>query len=365
MRPVMVWAGDIEEVLIHWSEEARCLQWMHVQAHRMYRRKYHQLIIPIIVLSTFTGGVSIGMQSFVPVAGLIFTQLGVGVLNLAIGMMTTLLNFFNYAEKTQAHLSTANMWYKLYRRISTELAIHSDNRSHATDFFDSVRKEYEMILEQSPEIDKTTVREFRRKFAEQMRARHNMDERDIEQLSEYMSARPAGGIRSVGSGDGTSAAEAISVDSSRAAAHEPAILDSLRDLRSLRDSGGGSAVRRFGTDATAAARERIRRERGPDVHVPMLVQPFVPTPIYANYVHEHRARHAATRPYVPADVMVASMTPSPSSANVAITVRPSDHEAIPPATSSAATPASLVSADRPHGTGTPVDESPSTSHFEA
>jgi hypothetical protein len=360
MRPVMVWAGDIEEVLIHWSEEARCLQWMHVQAHRMYRRKYHQLIIPIIVLSTFTGGVSIGMQSFVPVAGIIFTQLGVGVLNLAIGMMTTLLNFFNYAEKTQAHLSTANMWYKLYRRIGTELAIHSDNRSHATDFFDSVRKEYEMILEQSPEIDKATVREFRHKFAEQMRARHNMDERDIEQLSEYMLA-PDGHGASVGVGGGPGHGPDPLGSRAAAAEHEPAILDSLRDLRSL-----GTHGRR--RQSVESVRDRVRRERGPDVHVPMLVQPFVPTPIYANYVHEYRARHAATRPYVPAEVMVAAMTPSPSSANVTVAVTP--HLALSAAAAAAAAaaeaaPPNAAAAAEVAAAGPRSDDSPSSSQFDA
>jgi hypothetical protein len=53
---------------------------------------------------------------------------------------------------------------------------------------------------------------------------------------------------------------------SRAAAHEPAILDSLRDLRSL-----GTHGRR--RQSVESVRDRVRRERGPDVHVPMLVQP--------------------------------------------------------------------------------------------
>jgi hypothetical protein len=271
----------------------------------MYRRKYHHLILPIIVLSTITGAVNIGMQSLVPTAAILYTQLGTGLLNLSVGIMTTLLNFFSYAQKTQAHLATAGMWFKLYRRISTELAIHCENRSHANDFFDSIKKEYEVISEQAPEIDAHTLREFKKKFADQMRVRHNLDERDIDHLSAYFDSAgphlsnppPPSSISSYDCRDPESASgvSSTAADTISSEASEPAILDSLHNHRLLMNH------------------RRERPSRGPEFHVPMIAQPFVPTPIYQNHIREYRDRRRGdTRPYMVTEMMVATLTPTPS-----------------------------------------------------
>ena len=68
-RTTMDWTPDVEQILTHWSEEARCLQWMHLHAFRTYRLRYRQLIIPIIILSSLTGFCNIGVSTFVPQTG--------------------------------------------------------------------------------------------------------------------------------------------------------------------------------------------------------------------------------------------------------------------------------------------------------
>ena len=46
------WSDEIEEMLSEWGEIALCYAWLHNYSERKYKRKYHHMSIPIIVLST-------------------------------------------------------------------------------------------------------------------------------------------------------------------------------------------------------------------------------------------------------------------------------------------------------------------------
>lgn len=49
------WSNEIEDLLSEWCEIAHCYSWLHSYSERKYKKKYHNLQIPIIVLSTLTG----------------------------------------------------------------------------------------------------------------------------------------------------------------------------------------------------------------------------------------------------------------------------------------------------------------------
>jgi hypothetical protein len=55
--------------------------------------------------------------------------MSIGGLNLFTGLLTTLLNFFRYAELKQSHENAVNLWHKYHRAISTEIALEPDRKS--------------------------------------------------------------------------------------------------------------------------------------------------------------------------------------------------------------------------------------------
>ena len=59
------WSDEIEEMLSEWGEIALCYAWLHNFSERKYKRKYHHMSIPIIVLSTLTGTANFA-DSYVP-----------------------------------------------------------------------------------------------------------------------------------------------------------------------------------------------------------------------------------------------------------------------------------------------------------
>eukprot|EP01043_Picozoa_sp_COSAG02_P026457 COSAG02_NODE_1525_length_12107_cov_333.322618_6_plen_111_part_00 len=62
---VMKRSDEISGLLSQWGEVALCYSWLHNYSQRKYKRKYHHMSIPIIILSTLTGTANFA-DSYVP-----------------------------------------------------------------------------------------------------------------------------------------------------------------------------------------------------------------------------------------------------------------------------------------------------------
>lgn len=175
-RPVSIsnlvleeWTDEIEGILLEWAEKALCYRWMHNESKRIFEELYNNYIIPIIIFSTVSGTINIGMKSVVPDSYLLYAQVGVGFVNIFTGLLSTLLNFFKYAEKKQSHESSAVLWHKFYRAVTTELALSPDKRRNVNDFFKIYRSEYDSIINQSLDLDEDIIYMFNKKFKKELR----------------------------------------------------------------------------------------------------------------------------------------------------------------------------------------------------
>ncbi len=158
------WSPEIEELLAEWAEVALCYQYLHNYSTRKYKRKYHHYQIPIIVLSTLTGTANFAADSYVPEHLKQGFSACVGSLNIAAGIMGTLLAFLKYAEIYEGHRISALAWSKLSRNIEIELALHDAKRKPCKEFLKVMRSEYDNLLESSPNIDLDIIQLFNKKF---------------------------------------------------------------------------------------------------------------------------------------------------------------------------------------------------------
>ena len=133
-------------------------------SQRKYKRKFHALQLPIIVLSTLTGVSSFATESYVPLeAQKVFTAI-VGSLNIFAGILGTLLSFLRYSEIYESHRIAALGWSKLGRNIEIELSLQDKKRNNCRDFLKVCRAEYDRLLESSPMIDMDIINIFNSKF---------------------------------------------------------------------------------------------------------------------------------------------------------------------------------------------------------
>lgn len=158
------WSAEIEELLSEWAEIAMCYQYLHNYSTRKYRKKYHHLQVPIIILSTLTGTANFATDSYVPVEYQHGFSAGVGTLNIMCGILGTLLAFLKYAEIYEGHRISALAWAKLSRMIEIELSLQHKKRKPCRDFLKICRNEYDNLLESSPNIDLDIITMFNKKF---------------------------------------------------------------------------------------------------------------------------------------------------------------------------------------------------------
>lgn len=157
------WSDEIESLLSEWGEIGQCFSWLHNYSERKYKKKYHHMSIPIIVLSTLTGTANFA-DSYVPVGFKHGFSAVVGGLNIFCGILGTLMSFLKYAEIYEAHRISGLSWSKFSRNIQIELALKDCKRKNCRDFLKVSRAEYDRLLESSPNIDRDIITTFNNKF---------------------------------------------------------------------------------------------------------------------------------------------------------------------------------------------------------
>jgi|TARA_R110000787_G_scaffold214858_2_gene323982 hypothetical protein len=158
------WSDEIEDLLSEWAEIAMCFAYLHNFSTRKYRKKYHHLQVPVIILSTLTGTANFATDSYVPVDFQKGFSAGVGALNIFCGILGTLLAFLKYAEIYEGHRIAALAWSKLSRNIEIELSLQELKRKPCRDFLKICRSEYDNLLESSPNVDLDIIGMFNKKF---------------------------------------------------------------------------------------------------------------------------------------------------------------------------------------------------------
>ena len=160
------WSTEIEELLSEWGEVSQCYAYLHNYSQRKYKRKYHHLQIPIIILSTLTGTANFATDSYVPDGYKHGFSAGVGSLNIFCGILGTLLSFLRYSEIYEGHRISALAWSKLSRAIEIELSLQDIKRKPCRDFLKICRAEYDNLLESAPSVDLDIIADFNKKFGE-------------------------------------------------------------------------------------------------------------------------------------------------------------------------------------------------------
>jgi len=158
------WSDEIETLLSEWGEISLCYSYLHNYSTRKYKKKYHHIQIPIIVLSTLTGVGNFAGDSYVPEGYKSGFTAVIGGFNIFCGILGTLLSFLRYSEIMEGHRLSALAWSKLGRTIEIELALHDKKRKPCRDFLKVCRAEYDNLLESSPNIDLDIIQMFNKKF---------------------------------------------------------------------------------------------------------------------------------------------------------------------------------------------------------
>jgi hypothetical protein len=161
---VLPWTPEQEELLAIWADKALCYRWLHDLAEKKYTRLNNFIQIPVIILSTTTGALNVGIDSVFPSSMKQYANMSLGGVSLLTGIISTVGNFLRYAQNMEAHRVASIQWSKFNRNIAAEVAIHPEQRQNAVDFFMICRAELDRLIEQSPSIPNDIILAFESKF---------------------------------------------------------------------------------------------------------------------------------------------------------------------------------------------------------
>jgi len=165
-RPNNGWSREQEELMAGWADIAACYRWMHDKCEKKMNFNNLWMTVPVIILSTLTGSASFVMNSLVgdnPTSQK-YAQIGIGSVSIFTGILTTLGNFFRYAQSSESNRVAGIAWGKFQRQIAVELALHPNERIDCSDFLTMCRAELDRLIEQSPPIPDYIVIEFENEF---------------------------------------------------------------------------------------------------------------------------------------------------------------------------------------------------------
>lgn len=157
------WTEENETILVEWCDIAQCYKWLYTRSHNIFASMHAWFTIPTIIFSTISGTASFA-QASIPQEYQNYATLGIGTINIFIGIFATIQQYLKISELNESHRVSAISWDKFARNIRIELAKSPDERSDAGSFIKICRQEFDRLMETSPRIPEKIITEFIDKF---------------------------------------------------------------------------------------------------------------------------------------------------------------------------------------------------------
>jgi len=161
------WTHELEVLIADWADRSQCYRWMHDKSSQELGKYNQRMMIPVIILSTLSGAANFSLNTIFPdptSTAKTYATLGIGSISIITGIISTLANFFRYAQLSEAHSTGAIAWAKFARLIIIELSLHPNERTDAFTFLKMFRVELDRLIEQSPPIPEFIVKRFQKEF---------------------------------------------------------------------------------------------------------------------------------------------------------------------------------------------------------
>jgi hypothetical protein len=128
----------------------------------MYSARTVIIDLPVIILSTLNGAVSVGSDSLF--GGSQWSSIGVGIVALLTAILSTIGSYFAWSRRAEGHRISALNYAKLYRFLSIEMSLPREERMSPNDLLKYVKTEYDRLSEISPLLPPRIIQLFKEKF---------------------------------------------------------------------------------------------------------------------------------------------------------------------------------------------------------
>jgi hypothetical protein len=156
------WSEQLENYFKEIGEKCQCYYVLHKKSEQLFSKRTTLIDLPVIVLSTVAGTLSIGNSSIFGYSSK--SNIYIGCLSLFVGVLNTISTYFSWSKRCENHRIVSIQYSKLYRFISVELKLPIEERMKPNDMLKIIRETYERLQELSPLIPINIINDFKIKY---------------------------------------------------------------------------------------------------------------------------------------------------------------------------------------------------------
>jgi hypothetical protein len=150
------WSSGLEEVLRKEGEESESLYWGHQRSSVLATRNNDCITIPSIILQVVTGFLSASAGLVPPIA--------LGAISVFTGILSTILSYYKFSARAEAHRMSAQLYLKIYKKIEIELSLPHEQRVPPLKLLEEIRDKLARVSEIAPDIPQVVIAEYKEKF---------------------------------------------------------------------------------------------------------------------------------------------------------------------------------------------------------
>ena len=158
------WQNHIEEYLKDMAEKAYCYGLMHKKAEAKYASLTTKIDLPVIILSTIAGTLSIGNDSIFGANNDKIANQIIGSVSILVGVLNTVASYFSWSKRAENHRVVSIAYNKLFRFLEIELSLPRTERMSAGDLLKVSREQYERLQEVGQLIPDNILKSFKKQF---------------------------------------------------------------------------------------------------------------------------------------------------------------------------------------------------------
>lgn len=178
------WSSALEEYFAATGEKAHCLSYLHKRAEMLYSSRRTWIDLPVIVLSSVVGFLSVGSSSMFQ-GNEMGASIGLGIGSLAVSVLQTVNTYFGWAKRAEGHRIASIQYARLYRFLNIEMNLPRNERSTPHDLLKQTKEQYDRLAEISPLLPQLALDEFKTKFAKETEISKPEETNGLEKIVIY------------------------------------------------------------------------------------------------------------------------------------------------------------------------------------
>jgi hypothetical protein len=181
----VTWNERLEEYFVEQGEQAHGLSLLHKQAEALYSYRKTFIEIPVIVISSVTGFLSVGSTSMF--AGQeMASSISLGILSLLVSVFQTVGTYFGWARRAEGHRLSSIQYARLHRFLKIEMSLPRDQRQTPGELLKYVRDATDRLQEISPLVPQLVIASYKSAYGKITDISHPPETNGLEKIEVFI-----------------------------------------------------------------------------------------------------------------------------------------------------------------------------------